>query len=293
MSEVKKIATRDSYGNALVELGKEHEDLIVLDADLAAATKTGIFKKEFPERHIDCGIAECNMTGIAAGLSTCGKVPFISSFAMFAAGRAYDQIRNSICYPKLNVKICATHAGITVGEDGATHQMLEDIALMRTMPNMKVMSTSDDTQTKWAVKEISKIKGPVYLRLSRLNTPIIYDENQKFENDPRITKIGKLLRITSIDEFPQFINVFLGQMSLVGPRPYLPREKKDMGSRYKTITTVKPGLTGYWQVRGRNNTDFNDRLNLDVKYVKIKSLLLDLKILFKTFVIVFKRDGAL
>ena len=134
MSDVKKIATRDSYGNALAELGAEHKDLVVLDADLAAATKTGVFKKAFPERHIDCGIAESNMMGIAAGLSTTGEVPFASTFAMFAAGRAYDQIRSSICYPNLNVKICATHAGVSVGEDGATHQMLEDISLMRGLP---------------------------------------------------------------------------------------------------------------------------------------------------------------
>jgi len=176
-----KKATRQSYGEALLELGKENENVVVLDADLAEATKTGIFAKEFPNRFFDMGISEQDMISTAAGLSTCGKIPYASTFAVFAAGRAFDQIRNSVAYPKLNVKICATHSGITVGEDGATHQMIEDIALMRTMPNIKVMSTSDDTQTKWAVKEISKIDGPVYLRLSRLNTPIIYDENQKFE----------------------------------------------------------------------------------------------------------------
>ena len=180
MKDEKK-ATRQSYGEALLELGKENENVVVLDADLAEATKTGIFAKEFPNRFFDMGISEQDMISTAAGISTCEKIPYASTFAVFAAGRAYDQIRNSVAYPNLNVKICATHSGITVGEDGATHQMLEDIALMRTMPNMKVMSTSDDTQTKWAVKEISKIKGPVYLRLSRLNTPIIYDENQKFE----------------------------------------------------------------------------------------------------------------
>lgn len=180
MKDEKK-ATRQSYGEALLELGKENENVVVLDADLAEATKTGIFAKEFPNRFFDMGISEQDMISTAAGLSTCGKIPYASTFAVFAAGRAFDQIRNSVAYPKLNVKICATHSGITVGEDGATHQMIEDIALMRTMPNIKVMSTSDDTQTKWAVKEISKIDGPVYLRLSRLNTPIIYDENQKFE----------------------------------------------------------------------------------------------------------------
>ena len=180
MKEEKK-ATRQSYGEALLELGKENEKIVVLDADLAGATKTGIFAKEYPKRFFDMGIAEQDMMSTAAGLATCGKIPYASTFAIFAAGRAYDQIRNSISYPKLNVKICATHAGITVGEDGATHQMIEDISLMRTIPNMTVISVSDDTQTKWAVKEISKIEGPVYLRLSRLATPIIYDKNYKFE----------------------------------------------------------------------------------------------------------------
>ena len=183
-----KIATRESYGKALVELGKENEKVIVFDADLSTATKTNLFAKEFPNRFFEMGIAEQNMMGAAAGMSTCGKTPYVSTFAVFAAGRAYDQIRNSICYPNLNVKICATHAGITVGEDGATHQMLEDISLMRTLPNMTVMCTSDDIQTKWAVKEISKIKAPVYLRLCRLATPTIYDENTKFE-------IGKAVQI--------------------------------------------------------------------------------------------------
>ena len=171
MSDVKKIATRDSYGNALVELGKEHENLVVLDADLAAATKTGVFKKVFPERHIDCGIAECNMMGVAAGLATTGKVPFASSFAMFAAGRAFEQIRNSIGYPKLNVKIGATHAGISVGEDGATHQCNEDIALMRTIPGMVVINPSDDVEARAAVKAAYKHEGPVYLRFGRLAVP--------------------------------------------------------------------------------------------------------------------------
>ena len=181
-------ATRQSYGEALVELGKENENVVVLDADVSTATKTEFFAKEFPDRFFDMGIAEADMIGTSAGLSTCGKIPYASTFAIFAAGRAYDQIRNSICYPKLNVKICATHSGVTVGEDGATHQMLEDISLMRTIPNLIVMSTSDDTQTKWAVKEIAKIKGPVYLRLARLKVPVIYDENQKFE-------IGKGIQI--------------------------------------------------------------------------------------------------
>ena len=182
MSEVKKIATRESYGNALVEVGKEHEDLIVLDADLAGATKTNIFKKAFPERHWDIGIAEANMTGIAAGLATCGKVPFISTFAMFAAGRNFEQVRNSIGYPHLNVKIGATHAGISVGEDGATHQCLEDIALMRTIPGMVVINPADDVEARAAVHAAYDHVGPVYLRFGRLPVPVFNDEaTYKFE----------------------------------------------------------------------------------------------------------------
>lgn len=182
MPEVKKIATRESYGNALIELGKEHEDIVVLDADLAGATKTGMFKKAFPDRFFDCGIAEANMMGIAAGLSTVGKVPFASSFAMFAAGRAFEQVRNSIGYPHLNVKICATHAGISVGEDGATHQCNEDIALMRTIPGMTVINPADDVEARAAVKAAYEMQGPVYIRLGRLAVPVINDrEDYTFE----------------------------------------------------------------------------------------------------------------
>jgi Transketolase, C-terminal subunit len=182
MSEIKKIATRDSYGNALAELGAQYDNLVVLDADLAAATKTGVFKKVFPERHIDCGIAECNMMGIAAGLATTGKIPFASTFAMFAAGRAFEQVRNSIGYPHLNVKIGATHAGISVGEDGATHQCNEDIALMRTIPGMVILNPSDDVEAKAAVKAAIEHDGPVYLRFGRLATPVINDHaDYKFE----------------------------------------------------------------------------------------------------------------
>ncbi len=184
----KKIATRQSYGEALVELGKENEKIIVLDADLSSATKTNLFAKEFPNRFFDIGISEQDMIGTAAGFATCGKIPYASTFAVFAAGRAYDQIRNGVCYPNLNVKICATHAGITVGEDGASHQMLEDIGMMRAIPNMTVISPSDDIQTKWVIKEISKIDGPVYVRLSRAATPIIYESDEKFE-------IGKAVQI--------------------------------------------------------------------------------------------------
>jgi transketolase len=171
----KKIATRESYGNALVELGQINDKIIVLDADLAAATKTGVFKKAFPERHVDCGIAECNMMGIAAGLAAAGKIPFASTFAMFAAGRAFEQVRNSIGYPHLNVKIGATHAGISVGEDGATHQCNEDIALMRTIPGMVVLCPSDDIEAKAAVRAAVEYEGPVYMRFGRLAVPVIND----------------------------------------------------------------------------------------------------------------------
>ena len=182
MADVKKIATRESYGNALAECGAEFPNLVVLDADLAGATKTGVFLKAFPDRHIDCGIAECNMTGIAAGLATCGKIPFISSFAMFAAGRNFEQARNSIGYPHLNVKIGATHAGITVGEDGATHQCNEDVALMRTIPGMTVIVPSDDVEAKAAVRAAIEMEGPVYLRFGRAAVPVINDKpDYKFE----------------------------------------------------------------------------------------------------------------
>lgn len=179
---IKKIATRESYGNALKELAEEFPQLVVLDADLAAATKTGIFKKAYPDRHIDCGIAECNMVGIAAGLASVGKIPFVSSFAMFAAGRAYEQVRNSVGYPHLNVKIGATHAGITVGEDGATHQCNEDLALMRTIPGMVVMCPSDDVEAKAAVRAALEYEGPVYIRFGRAAVPVINDKPYyKFE----------------------------------------------------------------------------------------------------------------
>lgn len=182
MADVIKIATRESYGNALKDLAEEFPNLVVLDADLAAATKTGIFKKAYPDRHIDCGIAECNMMGVAAGLSLAGKVPFVSSFAMFAAGRAYEQVRNSVGYPNLNVKIGATHAGISVGEDGATHQCNEDLALMRTIPGMVVMCPSDDIEAKAAVRAALEHEGPVYIRFGRAAVPVINDKpDYKFE----------------------------------------------------------------------------------------------------------------
>ena len=187
MKEEKK-ATRQSYGEILEKLGEVNKDIVVLDADLSEATKTSIFARKFPDRFFDMGIAEANMMGVASGMASCGKIPFVSTFAVFASGRAYDQIRSSICYPNLNVKICATHCGITVGEDGATHQMLEDLALMRVLPNMTVICPSDDVETKYLIQEISKIKGPVYVRLARLGTQKIYEENQTFE-------IGKAVQI--------------------------------------------------------------------------------------------------
>lgn len=188
MSEVKKIATRESYGNALAELGAEYPDLVVLDADLAGATKTGVFKKAFPDRHIDCGIAESNMMGVAAGLAAAGKIPFASTFAMFAAGRAFEQVRNSIGYPHLNVKIGATHAGISVGEDGASHQCNEDLALMRTIPGMVVINPADDVEARAAVKAAIDYVGPVYLRFGRLAVPVINDPaSYKFEIGKGIT----------------------------------------------------------------------------------------------------------
>ena len=184
------LSTREAYGQALAELGDLRDDIVVLDADLSKSTKTVEFAKKFPTRFFNMGIAEQNLIGAACGLSTTGKIPFVSTFAVFATGRGFEIIRNSVCYPNLNVKICATHAGITVGEDGATHQMLEDIAMMRTLPNIQVFSPSDDVQTKFIIKEISKLQGPCYVRLSRLATPVIYDEDEKFELG-KAKQIGK------------------------------------------------------------------------------------------------------
>lgn len=229
MKEEKK-ATRQSYGEALLSLGEENEKVVVLDADLAGATKTELFAKKFPDRFFDMGIAEANMIATAAGLATCGKIPYASTFAVFAAGRAYDQIRNSVCYPNLNVKICATHAGVTVGEDGATHQMIEDISLMRTLPNMTVISTSDDVETKWAVKEITKIQGPVYLRLARLATPILYEENQSFS-------IGKAIQIGEGTDATVFATGVVVAEALKAKELL---EKKDIHIRVIDMHTIKP-----------------------------------------------------
>ena len=199
MSEVIKKATRESYGTALCELAEEYENLVVLDADLAAATKTGMFKKKYPERFFDCGIAEANMMGVAAGLSATGKIPFASTFAMFAAGRAFEIVRNSIGYPHLNVKIGATHAGISVGEDGATHQCNEDIALMRTIPGMTIINPADDVEARAAVKAALDYAGPVYMRFGRLAVPVFNDEKTyKFEMGKGIVlKDGKDVTIVA------------------------------------------------------------------------------------------------
>ncbi len=175
------VSTRQAYGETLAKLGDKYENIVVLDADLAEATKTGVFKKKFPNRFFDMGIAEADMIGTAAGLATCGKIPFASSFAMFAVGRAFEQVRNSVAYPNLNVKIAATHAGVTVGEDGATHQAIEDIALMRAVPNMNIICPCDQYETAWAIEEAIKINGPVYIRLGRSDVPDIHNENTKFE----------------------------------------------------------------------------------------------------------------
>lgn len=225
-----KIATRQSYGEKLEELGEKYKNIVVFDADLSAATKTSIFAKKYPERFFNMGIAEADMVSTAAGMATCGKVPYVSTFAMFAAGRAYDQIRNSVCYPNLNVKICATHSGITVGEDGATHQMLEDFALMRVIPNMTVISPSDDVQTRWAIEEAYKIKGPVYIRLSRLATPIIYEVNQKFES-------GKMVQIGDGTDASIFATGDVLYQALIAKKEL---EEKGIQIRVIDVHTIKP-----------------------------------------------------
>lgn len=236
MSDAKKvatkIATRESYGNALVELADAgHDDIVVFDADLAAATKTAIFKKAYPERHFDCGIAECNMMGVAAGMSTFGYVPFVSSFAMFAAGRAFEQIRNSIGYPHLNVKIAATHAGLSVGEDGASHQCCEDIALMRSIPGMVVLSPSDDVEARAAVKAAYEHQGPVYLRFSRLAVPVFHDESSyTFE-------IGKGETLT--DGFDIAI-IATGLMTSEALKAAVTLKKQGINARVINMPSIKP-----------------------------------------------------
>lgn len=231
MENKKKIATRESYGNALAELGKKYENLVVLDADLAEATKTSTFKKAFPERHIDCGIAECNMVGIAAGLAATGKIPFASSFAMFAAGRAFEQVRNAIGYPHLNVKIGATHAGISVGEDGASHQCNEDIALMRSIPGMVVLNPSDDVEAKAAVAAACEHQGPVYLRFGRLAVPVINDRpDYHFE-------IGKGVTLREGDDLTIVATGLCVSASLEAAEELA---KEGVNARVINIHTIKP-----------------------------------------------------
>ena len=231
MSEVKKIATRDGFGAALVELGREHENLVVLDADLAAATKTGVFKKAFPDRHIDCGIAEGNMISAAAGMAAMGMVPFASSFAMFAAGRAFEQIRNSIGYPKLNVKIGATHGGISVGEDGASHQCCEDFALMRSIPGMVVLSPADDVEARAAVKAAYAYDGPVYLRFGRLAVPVFHDEeNYTFE-------IGKGEQLTEGSDVAIIATGLMVNEALMAAEQL---KAEGIAARVINIATIKP-----------------------------------------------------
>ena len=231
MSEVKKIATRDSYGNALVELGKEHDNLVVLDADLAAATKTSTFKKAFPERHFDCGIAECNMVAAAAGMATMGLVPFASTFAMFAAGRAFEQVRNSIGYPQLNVKIGATHGGISVGEDGASHQCCEDFALMRSIPGMVVLCPSDDVEARAAVKAAYEHNGPVYLRFGRLAIPVFHDEETfKFE-------IGKGEQLTEGNDVAIIATGLMVNEALMAAEQL---KAEGIAARVINLCTIKP-----------------------------------------------------
>ncbi len=231
MSEVKHIATRDSYGNTLVELCKEHSDVVVLDADLSAATKTGIMRKVFPERHFNCGIAEGNMVAAAAGMAAMGLVPFASSFAMFAAGRAFEQIRNSIGYPQLNVKICATHGGISVGEDGASHQCCEDFALMRSIPGMVVLSPADDTQARAAVKAAYKHNGPCYIRFGRLAVPVVYDaDTYEFE-------IGKGYKLTDGNDIAI---IATGLMVAEALKAAEMLKEKGINARVIDMPTIKP-----------------------------------------------------
>jgi len=224
------IATREAYGNAIADLGKINDKIVVLDADLASATKTGVFKKTCPDRFFDMGIAEADMIGTAAGLATCGKIPFASTFAVFATGRAYDQVRNSVAYPHLNVKIAATHAGVTVGEDGATHQAIEDIALMRVMPNMTVLCPCDETETKWAVEEATKIDGPVYIRLGRSKAEDVYTSDAKFEFGK-----GNVLR-----EGNDVTIIATGMLVIEAIRAAQMLKEKGISARVIDMHTIKP-----------------------------------------------------
>lgn len=230
MSDVKKIATRESYGAALVELGKSNPDLVVLDADLSAATKTGLFRKAFPDRFVNAGIAEGNMMSVAAGLATTGKTVFASSFAMFAAGRAFEQVRNSIGYPHLNVKIGATHAGISVGEDGATHQCCEDIALMRSIPGMTILNPADDTEARKAVFAAAALDGPVYLRLGRLAVPVLFDKDYPFA-------VGKGVQLVAGNDVTIVATGLLVAEALIAAEQL---KNEGFSARVIDMATVKP-----------------------------------------------------
>ncbi len=230
MNKENKIATRASFGEALKELGDENEKIVVLDADLSGATKTNTFAKAHPERFFDMGIAESNMIGVAAGIATCGKIPFAASFAVFSSGRAYDQLRASVAYPNLNVKVVGSHYGLTVGEDGATHQMLEDLSLTRGLPNFTVLAPSDDVSTKWAVKEAAKIKGPVYIRVCRAATPVIYDSDQKFE-------LGKAICFGDGKDGTVFAT---GDMVCKALEAQEHLEKENINIRVVDFNTIKP-----------------------------------------------------
>lgn len=230
MPEMKKIATRVSYGNALAELGETHEDIVVLDADLSGSTKSGTFGKKFPERFINTGIQECNMIGMAAGLATTGMVPFASSFAMFATGRTYEVIRNSIGYPQMNVKLCASHAGISVGADGASHQCIEDIGLMRLIPNMTVMQPCDDVEARAMVKAAYEYKGPVYIRFSRLATPVLNDESYRFEWGKGVT----------LREGTDVTIISSGMVAVYSYEAAKMLEKDGISVRVINIHTIKP-----------------------------------------------------
>lgn len=230
MSEIKKIATRESYGKALVELGEKYDNFIVMDADLAAATKTGVFKKQFPDRFYNCGIAEQNMMSLAAGFASTGKTVFVSSFAMFAAGRAFEQVRNSIGYPHLNVKICASHAGISVGEDGATHQCCEDIALMRTIPGMTVINPADDVEARLAVLKAFEIEGPVYIRLGRLAVPVVFDDDYKFE-------IGKGVELVSGSDLTIIATGLMVKEAIEAQQMLV---QEGISARVVNMATIKP-----------------------------------------------------
>ena len=230
MAEIKKIATREGYGRALVELGQEHEDLVVLDADLAGATKTAVFKKAFPDRHFNCGIAEANMIGIAAGMAACGLKPFASSFAMFAAGRAYEQVRNSVGCPHLNVKIGASHGGISVGEDGASHQCCEDFALMRNIPGMVVICPADEVEARAAVKAAYEYEGPAYLRFGRLAVPVFHEEGHTF-------RIGKGEVLTEGSDIAIIANGLLVYEAIQAAKEL---EKSGIHARVINMATIKP-----------------------------------------------------